>query len=75
MFYGQKRVIDIKDLVTKLIRKIDEIACENDCNFIYTDTASFQALEFYEKLGYCVFGELGGFPNDIVFYFLKKELI
>jgi len=64
-----------KGLGTKLMRKIEEIACENNCNLIHVDTMSFQALEFYKKLGYCVFGELSGYPNEFVRYYLKKELI
>lgn len=59
---------------TELLKKSEEIARENNCNFIHLDTLSFQAQEFYEKNGYTVFGELKGYPEDIVRYYMKKEL-
>ena len=40
----------------------------------YLDTFSFQAPDFYKKLGYQVFGELPDFPTGHQRYFLKKEL-
>jgi GNAT superfamily N-acetyltransferase len=40
----------------------------------YLDTFSFQAPDFYLKLGYQVFGELPDFPKGYRRYFLKKEL-
>jgi hypothetical protein len=38
------------------------------------DTFSFQALGFYEKLGYRIFGELGDVAGGHKWYFLKKDL-
>ncbi|GAQ00024.1 hypothetical protein NIES2104_65890 [Leptolyngbya sp. NIES-2104] len=38
------------------------------------DTFSFQAPEFYQKLGYTVFGELPDFPIGHRRLFLKKVL-
>lgn len=35
--------------------------------------ASFQALPFYQKQGYSVFGELPDMPPGHVSYFLKKQ--
>ena len=40
----------------------------------YLDTFSFQAPNFYKKLGYEVFGELEDFPQGHQRYFMKKEL-
>jgi GNAT superfamily N-acetyltransferase len=40
----------------------------------YLDTFSFQAPGFYERQGYRVFGELGGFPAGHQRYFMMKEL-
>lgn len=41
------------------------LACEGEavargCRYAELETFSFQALGFYQKLGYAVFGELGG---------------
>lgn len=64
-----------KNYGTKLMQKIEEIARENDCRFIHLDTLSFQASGFYKKCGYSVFGELDGYPDGIVRYYMKKELL
>ncbi len=40
----------------------------------YLDTFSFQALDFYKKHGYQVFGELNDFPVGHQRYFLTKQL-
>jgi GNAT superfamily N-acetyltransferase len=59
---------------TELLKKCEEIARENNCNFIHLDTLSFQAKGFYMKNGYSVFGELTGYPEGIERYYMKKEL-
>ena len=38
-------------------------------------TFDFQALSFYKKLGYTVYGELEDFPEGHTAYYLKKILI
>ena len=38
-------------------------------------TFDFQALPFYKKLGYTVYGELEDFPEGHTAYYLKKVLI
>ena len=43
---------------SKLLKRAEEIAKEKGCNFIHLDTFSFQALEFYKKNGFEVFGTL-----------------
>ncbi|WP_026691320.1 GNAT family N-acetyltransferase [Alteribacter aurantiacus] len=59
---------------TKLLQKIEQIALEKDCDFIKVDTLSFQALGFYEKHDYLVFGKIDGVGRDFTHYYLKKEL-
>ncbi|MCB9677634.1 MAG: GNAT family N-acetyltransferase [Alphaproteobacteria bacterium] len=39
---------------------------------MHTDTFSFQALPFYEKLGFHVFGRIEGFVDGNTRYYLKK---
>ena len=38
-------------------------------------TFSFQALEFYTKLGYTIVGELKDYHPGESFFWLRKELI
>jgi hypothetical protein len=42
---------------------------------IHLETTSFQALDFYLKNGYEVFGQLEGKPAGHTWYYLKKENI
>jgi len=60
---------------TYLLKKAEEIAKENSCCFIHLDTLNFQAQGFYIKNGYSVFGELKGYPDGIIRYYMKKELV
>lgn len=59
---------------TKLLREIETIAIEKQCDFIKLDTLSFQALGFYEKNGYQVFGTIDNVGRDFKHYYLKKDL-
>ncbi|GAB6929183.1 GNAT family N-acetyltransferase [Paenibacillus sp. JCM 10914] len=58
---------------TQLLMEIEKIAKEKQCDFIKLDTLSFQALYFYQKQGYEVFGMIenaGGHTH----YYLKKNI-
>lgn len=57
-----------------LLAAAEQEAVKRGCQYAYLDTFSFQALEFYQKRGYVVFGELPNFPQGHSRYFLKKEL-
>lgn len=59
---------------TKLLLELEKIALEKECDFIKVDTLSFQALGFYEKNGYQVFGCLDNVGRDYKHYYLKKDL-
>lgn len=59
---------------TKLLLEIEQIALEKNCDFIKVDTLSFQALDFYKKHGYQVFGALDHVGRDFKHYYLKKDL-
>lgn len=58
-----------------LVGKIEEEAVKRNCNQIYTDTFDFQALDFYLKLNYEVFGELDGYEKGYRRYFLQKKFV
>jgi ribosomal protein S18 acetylase RimI-like enzyme len=57
----------------QLMLKAEAEAQNRGCHHIYLDTFSFQALDFYEKLGYQIFGVLEDFPPGHKRYFLQKR--
>lgn len=59
---------------SRLLAMAEQEALARGCHHVYLDTFSFQALPFYQKQGYQVFGTLNRFPGDQKRYFLQKEL-
>ena len=59
---------------SKLMHAIENYAVTHDHPLVYLETTSFQALPFYQGLGYVVFGELEGISAGHQLYFLKKEI-
>jgi ribosomal protein S18 acetylase RimI-like enzyme len=59
---------------SKLMTAIEEYAAAHGYPLIYLETTSFQALPFYQGLGYQVFGELAEISQGHALYFLKKDL-
>ncbi|MFF2015891.1 GNAT family N-acetyltransferase [Paenibacillus sp. NPDC058177] len=56
-----------------LMLEAERIAKENNCEFLKVDTLSFQALDFYKKLGFEVFGTLENAGRH-THYYLKKDI-
>ena len=61
-------------LGSQLMKLAEQEAKNRGCHSSYLNTYSFQALEFYKKHGYEVFGELNDFPKGHRRIFLKKNL-
>ena len=59
---------------TRVMRAIEEYARQHECLGIYLDTFEYQALPFYEKLGYVQFGVLDGYPPGYRQFHLFKAL-
>jgi GNAT superfamily N-acetyltransferase len=59
---------------SKLMKAIEDYAQTHAHPLVYLETASFQALPFYEGSGYEVFGQLPEITPGHTLYFLKKEL-
>ena len=59
---------------TKLLSSMEDYALSKDIKNIRLETTTFQALDFYIKSGYCVFGELDNMPQGHTSYFLQKQL-
>ena len=63
-----------QDWGTRLMQAAEVEAVRRGCHHSFLDTLSFQALPFYLKLGYTVFGQLDDLPVGHSRYFLQKEL-
>lgn len=59
---------------THLIAAAEQEALTRGCRNAHLDTYSFQAREFYLKLGYTLFGQLEDYPPGHSRYFLRKSL-
>ena len=57
---------------TELVARAEHEAVTRGCRQAYLNTFDFQALGFYRKLGYQVFGILEDFPRGHTRYFLRK---
>ena len=58
----------------RLIRAAEREAVARGCEHVHCDTFGFQALPFYLKLGFQVFGQLEDYPPGHTRYFLQKRL-
>lgn len=58
---------------SKMMKMVEMEAVKRGCTVSYTDTFTWQAPGFYEKLGYKLYGKLEDFPkgNDLSYYFKK----
>ncbi|MDS1004496.1 GNAT family N-acetyltransferase [Clostridium sporogenes] len=61
-------------LGTKLLKEVEKIAKDKNCNLIHLDTFDFQAKDFYIKHGYEIFGILDECPENHKRYFMKKNI-
>ena len=59
---------------TRLLAESERFARERGCHTAHLGTLEFQALPFYERHGYSVWGVLEGFPPGYRKYHLRKEL-
>jgi len=61
---------------TRLIETAEAEAIRRGCHHAFLDTMSFQALPFYLKLGYTVFGQLDDLPAgyEHQMHFVQKTL-
>lgn len=62
-----------KGLGSKLLIRLEEFAHSKGITNFRLETTSFQALDFYKKQGYTIFGELDNMPPNYTSYFLKKQ--
>lgn len=58
----------------RLLEQVEQEARHHGARHVHLDTFSFQALDFYKKYGYRVFGELADCPAGHTRYYLTKDL-
>ena len=59
----------------KIVQLAEQEAIKRGCRHAHLDTMSFQAPDFYIKLGYSVFGKLEDMPAGHTRYYLQKSLL
>jgi ribosomal protein S18 acetylase RimI-like enzyme len=59
----------------KLMTMAEDEGRKRGATFAYTNTFTWQALGFYEKLGYSLYGKLEDFPADNQLSYYRKNLI
>lgn len=64
-----------QDWGTKLMKMVEEEAIKRGCTIAYTDTFTWQAPGFYEKLGYKLYGKLEDFPKGNSLGYYCKQFI
>lgn len=63
-----------KGLGKQLMAEAEKIGRERHCTFSTVDTMDWEALPFYEKLGYSIEFVRKGFEKESKMYMLRKEL-
>jgi ribosomal protein S18 acetylase RimI-like enzyme len=63
-----------KGLGSKLMHMVEAEGIKRGSTVSYTDTFSWQAPEFYAKLGYSKYGEIKNFPKGNSLIYFKKDL-
>lgn len=57
-----------------LMEQAFDHARQDGCSFIFVETLSFQALEFYKKMGFCLEFTRPGYSHNISFHYLRRDL-
>jgi GNAT superfamily N-acetyltransferase len=63
-----------RGLGSHLLRMAEAEAVRRGCKYAHLDTLDFQALDFYARRGYTVFGQLDDLPPGHTRYYLRKTL-
>lgn len=58
----------------QLLGAAEHTAVARNCHAVWLDTYDFQAVPFYEGLGYREFGRLEDYPREHTRHFMRKEL-
>lgn len=58
----------------RLMNHALEFGKKRGCQFAFVETMSFQAPEFYQKMGFAIEFSRPGYANNTMFHYLKKSL-
>lgn len=61
-------------IASELVEKALKYSKENKCSFAFVETMSFQALDFYQKLGFQLEYTRAGYAHGAFFHYLRKDL-
>jgi len=61
-------------LGSRVLARAEQIAIQRGCRNSHLETHDFQSLEFYQKRGYVIFGQLDDLPEGHTKYYLRKSL-
>ena len=57
---------------SRVLRTAEAEAWRRECLGVYLDTFEYQALPFYQRLGYELYGTLDGYPPGYRQYYVRK---
>lgn len=60
---------------TQLMLAAEKWGKEKNCSFAAVNTMDWEALGFYQKLGFRIEFERHGFQKNSIFYFLRKDFV
>lgn len=63
-----------KGIGASLIERTLKMGRESSCSFVFVETMSFQALEFYQKMGFQLEFTRSGYAHGTSFHYLKRDL-
>lgn len=61
-------------IARQLMNHALEFGIKRGCQFAFVETMSFQAPEFYQKMGFAIEFSRPGYAENTTFYYLKKSL-
>jgi ribosomal protein S18 acetylase RimI-like enzyme len=64
-----------RGLGTQLVRLTESTAVERGCIRAHTTAWAFQGFGFWQKMGYEAVGELEGYPDGHVLYWMRRDLL
>lgn len=61
-------------IARQLMNHALEFGIKRGCHFAFVETMSFQAPEFYQKMGFAIEFSRPGYAKNTTFHYLKKSL-
>lgn len=82
MFWGQLHIkylfvqeqYRLQGIATELMKRAFEFGKSRGCTFVFVETMNFQALEFYQKLGFEIELSRHGYDKGTSFHYLRRNL-